>query len=169
MLLVKNISNDMGQGSIFIDPKVKAEMINLRKSGKTYKELATKYKVDHSSIVYHCQEAGLTLKNEQRFALFTLAKQGLTTRQISKRLNLSGTVIDFYCSRHKVKRGCLKTNPNLVFKPVLVKKDEHGVEWHSDLSGGWICVGKSKEQQKVDQLGHKRKELEERRLQMLIY
>ena len=52
---------DRGRGKIFSDVRKLNEMLNLRRSGIGPSELAERYGVDHSTIVYHARKHSLIL------------------------------------------------------------------------------------------------------------
>lgn len=178
----------MARGSTFSDPDVKAEMLELRLKGYSYVELAKKYRVDHTTIIYHCQVAGLTVSRDVRDTIFGLIKQGFSKEQVIEQLKISGTVVDFYCYRYGQEGTKIFGRTNLHLEPVaprtpkIIKDqvtpptkaiqtriDDRGVEWRDDGHGGWICNGKSEKQYKQEANEKKKKDLEKKRLAMLSY
>lgn len=55
-----------GRGKIFDDLRRLNEMISARQSGVGPSELARRYGVDHSTIIYHCRRNGVTKENVER-------------------------------------------------------------------------------------------------------
>jgi len=177
----------------FADPEIKKEMLNLRLQGLSYNEISKRYNADYSTIIYHCKEAGLTLKTEVKKQLFGMLIEGSPCDDIVNKLNIPKQVVDFYHTRYRiegdklpfVKSQFLKIRAKRerlyekkkeaeskllkINKTKRVKIDERGVEWCSDLMGGWICLGKSSKQQQLAILSQKKKDLELKRIKMLIY
>jgi len=53
---------------------------------------------------------------------------------------------------------------------IIFKIDKRGIRWRKNsLLDEWICCGQSKEQRQINALNNKKKELELKRLKMLIY
>ena len=186
----------VGLGHVFDNPRVKREMLILRIRGYSYVLLSRRYNVDHTTIVYHCNQAGICLKEDVRRQMFQLIKNNIPFSDISKRLGILEEVIKFYIgicgingdkvfSRRvpgvykqiiklppKVERPIEKVKiANKKEEPLLTltRTDSRGVEWVPDNRGGWICAGRPKEVIPFDEENKKKKALELKRLQMLAY
>lgn len=54
------MKRSVGYGHVFTDdPSKKEEMVQLRKAGYSLTDIARKYGVDHTTIIYHCRAAGI--------------------------------------------------------------------------------------------------------------
>lgn len=173
----------MARGHTFLDPAVKEEMIDYRRQGYSYVEIGRKYHVHHSTIIYHCQKAGLTLGENDRKKVFDLIQEGFSASEVALKLNIPSTVVDFYCYRDNVEGEKLlfRTKLNLqpitpkckrVFRKALsgnTKIDDRGVEWRKGIGCEWICLGKTEKQALIDAMHEKDKILEKRRAEMLAY
>jgi hypothetical protein len=173
----------MARGHTFSDPEVKKEMLDLRRKGYSYMEIARKYSVDHTSILYHCQKAGLTLTEEEKIKLFDLVKGGRSSAEVGLRLRVPPTVVEFYCFRYGVggdkvlfmSKSCLNLPPlnppsgNPTSTVERMKIDSRGVEWFMDAQGTWLCVGKTERQMRIDKTDEKKRNLEKKRLELLAY
>ena len=185
----KNLSNKaMARGHTFSDPNVKEEMLDLRRQGYSYVEIARKYHADHTTILYHCKKAGLILGRDAIQRLFCLVKQGLSAVDVGLRLHIPSTVVDFYCFRYGVVGNGIvfrtKTKLKSIVEPKpngpvysklpkslnqFTKVDERGVEWIMGVDNQWICMGKTEKQYRLEQVEEKKRILEKRRLEMLTY
>jgi hypothetical protein len=174
----------MARGHTFENSKKKREMLNYRKQGYTYLQIARKYGADRTTIIYHCQRAGLSLKDNVRIKLYDLIDQGFSPSEVALELKIPSTVVEFYCDRYKVIEGRLFVNKKLNLEPISsepsqkkysrsrgvdYKIDERGVEWRKDLNDQWVCMGKTMKQRRLDEVNKKKRLLEEKRLDMLTY
>ena len=191
------MGNSCGKGHIFNSTEKKEEMLSLRMMGYSIVQLATKYNVDHTTIMYHCRQNGIAIKYKIREELYRLLKAGEPVDEISKKLDLIPEVIDLYIrvfgvdgnkifARRKYKlKNIIVKKPKIekIFK-IRVKKgktietalsppstiiDKNGVEWLDTGNGRRICVGRTEESMKESLEKKKKKELELKRLQMLKY
>jgi len=46
---------------IFKDKNIKDEMLKLRREGFSYSYLSKRFKVNHSTIIYHCRKEGIAI------------------------------------------------------------------------------------------------------------
>jgi len=181
----------MGRGHTFLDKKTKEEMLDLRRKGYTYFEIARKYNSTHTTIVYHCKRAGLFLKKEDKEAICTLVKKGFSATDIGLKLNVPSTMVDFYCFKNGIRGKRLIYRTKLDLEPISVKPprkkrelrllkpkgdftqlfkvDERGVEWVKDERDKWICLGKSEKQQYIDDINRKKEILKIKQLKMITY
>lgn len=139
---IKNkMYRSVGYGHVFSDPKIKKEMLSLRKQGLSFPEIAALYHVDHSTIVYHCQNAGISPDRK------------------NKKIIIPKTII----AKQEILEKIRKDGP-------MMKIDERGVKWVREKPWGeWICFGKTGKQKKIEESNKKKKELESKRLKMLLY
>ena len=159
------------------------ELISLRLKGYTITDIARKYKVDHSSIIYHLQKAGVALKKNVRDELLRLAIRGYSLGAITKSLGIPSPVVEYYCVHHGIQ---IVPKKKKVILPPLVPKlpgwgtkrksplvvggiDARGVEWRTDELGNRICLGRSDQRRKIDSVKEAEKALKRRRLDMLKY
>ena len=87
---------------LFRDPEVKAEMLDLRRQGYTFSDIARKYGADCTTILFHCQIAGLALTMEQQKEMRVLIRENLSVEEVGDRLGVNGSVITLYCTRNGV-------------------------------------------------------------------
>ena len=177
--------------NIFDNPRVKKEMLILRIRGYSSVTLARRYGVNHTTILYHCRQAGICITTQVRKQLFQFIKNGLCIIDVSRKLNIPEDVIKFYTEIYgnngdklfsrkaphtpsqiiklppKVERPSGKSKEEL--PSTLTRTDSRGVEWVQDNRGNWICAGKPKEVIQFDEENKKKKALELKRLQMLSY
>jgi hypothetical protein len=179
----------MGRGHTFSNQMIREEMLDFRRKGYSYIDIARKYNSDHTTILYHCRRAGLVLNEELKNELYSLVKKGFSAIDVGKKLNIPSTVVDFYCFRYGVRGKKLTCRTKLHLDPIsikpkrikrekiiiikhqsqLLKIDEKGTEWLIESSGELVCLGKSKKQEKIDEGNKKKKELELKRLEILTY
>lgn len=174
----------MARGHLFSDPKIREEMLNLRLQGMSYKNLAKKYGVATSAIIYQCKIGGLILKEDDKKAIFELKKKGCSPKEAATILKASGTVVEFYYSHYEESNGIIiykktyfeTSSPDELDYPLKVdprddrfRVDERGVGWVKDEIEGWICLGKTEKQRRLDEKKKKKKELEQKRIDMLTY
>lgn len=121
----------MARGHIFRNPKKKEEMLNLRIRGYSYERIAHKYKVDHTTIIYHCQVAGITLPLRVRNEMYAFIKQSVPAADIALKLTISVDVINRYIAIYgqygnKVfSRRVIQTNPvPLGARPINIRKSK---------------------------------------------
>ena len=169
-----------------------AEMLELRRQGYTFADIARKYGADHTTIMFHCQRAGLALNRTQQKEMRGLMQGGHTVEETAALLGVSSTVVTLYCSQHGVPgsdefppKGALKRleeakgkqhasekreekKKELGIQPAF-KIDERGVAWRRDGEGEWICMGRSKYFQATAKKKLAKKDLELKRLSMLKY
>lgn len=88
----------MARGNIFSNPKKKENMLILRIKNYSYEKIAARYGVDHTTIIYHCKEAGITLPIDIRNKMYELIDDGIPIVDISGKLGISMEVIDLYTS-----------------------------------------------------------------------
>lgn len=133
-----------GQKKIFNDLDTRAQMLDLRRSGYSYKAIAIKYGVDHTTIIYHCRRAGLLLDGIQ------------PTVKVNK-----------------LKRGCGMIGASSddlgsgVVSVINVEGQRPG--WHKDEHGDWICLGRTTVELKQEEQSRKKRELDRQRIAMLSY
>lgn len=162
---------------LFRNPEVRAEMLNLWTRGYSCSKLSRKYNCDRASIIYQCQKAGLALKQDVRNKLFALIKQGFTPEKVAEELNLTITVVKLYYDWYPNKKAKLFNQTKLQIigdvvinpKDIIIRVDDRGVEWRDDGRGGWICMGMSIKNQRQKAVEKKKKELEKKRADLLIY
>lgn len=90
----------MARGRIFSDPQKRANMLKLRIRGYSYVRLARKYNVDHTTIIYHCKEAGIALPVKIKNEMYNFIKMGVLPNDISFKLGIRKEVIDFYIATY---------------------------------------------------------------------
>lgn len=190
------MSNIIGRGHIFEDPKKIEEMLNLRMMGYSYVQIARRYDVDHSTIIYHCQKNRMSLRSETKKELYDLIKQNATIEEISKKLIIPLETINLYLSIYgldgkkiysrrftRVGRLKKKLKPKKIIKIKDIKEykiedvpcskltitDKRGVIWFINNRGERICMGKTEETIKKEVEEKKKKQLELKRLKMLKY
>lgn len=88
------------RGRIFANPAKKEEMLSLRRKGYSYIQLSRKYKVDHTTIIHHCQMAGLALGEGDRVELFKMLKSGVDHEEISLQLRIRVDTIKYYIEKY---------------------------------------------------------------------
>ena len=178
---------------LFRDPEVKAEMLDLRRQGYTFSDIARKYGADCTTILFHCQIAGLALTMEQQKEMRVLIRENLSVEEVGDRLGVNGSVITLYCTRNGVpgsdrfptkgvikkmeleegqihaqeKRNSAKRTGPL--NKILFKTDERGISWRTDEKGEWICLGRSEYRQKTLSVKEKKRRLEQKRAEILNY
>ena len=112
----------MKSNDLFTEEK-KNEMLELRMKGYSYPQLAQKYGVHDTTIIYHCKHAGITLKEEEKNCILKMSKEGMSNIDISLKIGVAVSVVEFYISRYN-EYGVVKTHtPNCplvreVLKPV---------------------------------------------------
>lgn len=83
----------------------KSDLLRECNKGKTIAELANKYDVSYATMRKHLQELKIPVKNETRRLnkklIQNLAKQGITIKEISKRLNCTEPAIRYYIKGRK--------------------------------------------------------------------
>lgn len=92
----------MARVRIFSDPKVKEEMLDLRRKGHSFSYIARKYNTDHTTIMFHCQAAGLALTETQKEIMYSLIREGFSVEEVGIQLDIAGAVIEMYCSKYGV-------------------------------------------------------------------
>lgn len=177
---------------LFWDSEVKEEMLELRRQGYTFSDIARKYGADHSTIIFHCRAAGLALTGDQKREMFDLIKEGQTVEEVGEQLGVDGSVIELYCIQHGVhgskqfptkgeikKLELLEGQMNAqeirdimkradpVMK-ILCKTDKRGAFWRTDERGEWICLGRLEYKRNVS-VTEKKERLNQKRLEMLRY
>jgi hypothetical protein len=177
----------VGKGTVFSEPAVKAEMLSLRRAGYSYIQIARKYGVDHSTIVYHCKKAGLLLFTDKWLLgeMLDKVRAGVDIDSVAILYGCSRTVIESYCHRAGITGIEVSKNqdslppltpdlPELGEVPVLILTKKTEVVrpgWRLDERGEWICLGPNKESDKerkeIKERNHRA--LEKRRLEMLTY
>lgn len=181
--------HSIGHGHVFDDPKKKAEMIALRLQGYPYGDIARKYNVDHTTIIYHCRVAGLLIFSDPFIRDEMLAKiaAGESTVKVAEFYNCLPSVVESWCRRSGMK-GVASTAIKIHLFPPAPRKHTGGRPkkplteaqqykafeksrpgWRRDEKGDWICLGKSQRQAKRDVKDRARRTLEKRRLEMLTY
>lgn len=178
---------------LFRDPEMLKEMLDLRRKGHTFSYIARQFGADHTTIMFHCQAAGLALTAVQKEAMYDRVRQGWSVEEIGEELGVDSTVIELYCSQHGVagseqfitrsalkdielterqeyvrkrKELELKTGP---INKVLFKTDSRGISWRTDEKGEWICLGRTEYRPTILSIGEKKKRLNQKRLEMLKY
>ena len=178
---------------LFKDKEIKEEMLDLRRQGYTFSDIARRYGADHTTIMFHCQIAGLTLTNEQQKEMRKLIREGLSVDQVGEILGVAGTVVDFHCRQKGVagstqyptrseaqkleleegqihaqeKRDLAKRIDPL--NKILFKTDSRGISWRTNERGEWICLGRSEYRQKILSVKEKKRRLEQKRAEILNY
>jgi hypothetical protein len=192
MAKILKSSNKQGFGRIFSNPKVKMEMLSLRLAGYSYHQIALKYGVDHTTIVHHCKNAGLTIGGvrERRRMQELFAVKEMSNEDIAMVTGVDIAMVALNRSNWKSQNGSKKKNKQQKVLPKLtinksmvwaehetnthlrdriIKIDKRGVEWRKDEQGEWICLGRSEATERKDRDEKKKKALEEKRLSMLSY
>lgn len=168
-------------------------MLDLRRKGHSFSYIARQYGADHTTIIFHCQAAGLALTAEQKRIMWSLIRDGLSVEEVGEELGVDSTVIELYCSQHGVAgsdkfltRSALKdmelterqehtrakkelerkTNP---INKILFKTDSRGISWRTDEKGEWICLGRVEYRPTIPTLSEKRRILNKKRLEILKY
>jgi len=187
----------MARGSIFSNHNKLRKMLQLRIAGYSYLYLAKLFNVHHSTIMYHCQEAGISLNEGKRKEMYRLINKKVSKENIATRLDITREVIEYYINfygedekkmfsrRYINLYSKAKPKSNKVVKvkkekpagvitnietPVLINKiDERGVMWIKSEDGKWICMGMSKKAIIKEEENKKIKALELKRLQLLTY
>lgn len=170
-----------GYTRVFRRPEIKEEMLDLRRQGYSYSELARKYGCDHTSIIHQCILAGIALTGNIRNQVSSLIKRGISPEEVAERFGISSTVVELYSYRKSLSQA----NPKLehiarippeivepVAKPektILTRMDERGVEWRRIGQDDWVCMGRTEKQYKKDEIERRRRELEAKRIEMLTY
>lgn len=115
-----------GATKIFTPEKIK-EVINLRKMGYPYSVLAKKYKVDHTTIIYHCRDAGISLRRCQKKIINSLLSQGASAEKISEILKIPLEAAEYHISMFKIagdrlySKMLISSLPPLINKPIIKK------------------------------------------------
>jgi DNA-binding NarL/FixJ family response regulator len=83
----------------------KSDLLRECNKGKTIAELANKYDVSYATMRKYLQELNIPVKNETRRldkkVIKTLVKQGLTIKEISRKLNCTEPAIRYYVKGRK--------------------------------------------------------------------
>lgn len=172
-----------GQGRVFRDPAIKAEMIALRDAGYSYKDIAIKYGVDHTTIIYHCRKAKMVVFGDPviKKEMLDRVRSGGNIDEIAAHYGVNRTVIESYCHRSGIKGvSVTRTHVRLFPKAIQVyeetlpiapvdEPEEIRPGWRRDEKGDWICLGKSKKEAKADAKTRAQKEIQKRRIDMLTY
>lgn len=143
-----------GRGQVFKDPEKKAEMISFRAKGYAYADIARYYGVDHTTIMYHCR----------------VARQSGTMVDSSGGREGPKLVATVKEARTRLTQPPLR--PQRLKPPTLTqlkKAEEKRPGWMLDDHNEWICCGKSINERKQDEVSRRKKELEQRRISMLVY
>lgn len=86
----------MARGRIFLNPKKKEEMLILRIKNYSYERIAKKYKVHHTTVIYHCQQAGITLPWKLKDQMYEFIGRGVPIEEVSDRLSIPMDIINLY-------------------------------------------------------------------------
>lgn len=124
---------------IFKDKEIKEDMLNLRRKGYSYNYLSKLFKVDHSTIMYHCKKAGIQVPT---------------------------SII--YKDEVKVEIN-VESKPYVQPIIVQTKTDARGTEWFLGADDEWICMGKSVKELKKDAQSRKLRILENKRTALFNY
>lgn len=178
---------------IFSHPEVLEEMLELRRQGHTFSDIARKYGADHTTVMFHCQAAGLALTAAQKLEMYKLIREGLSVDDVGGELGVSGWLVEFYCNQNGVpgsdkyptkayyKKMQLDENQlNAMEKrdaarkrkraaKLMFKTDERGVMWRTDEFGEWICLGKESYKRGAISSKDKKEILNKKRREMLEY
>lgn len=189
----------LGRGHAFDNPTKLAEMLELRRQWYSYHDIAFRYGIDHSSVVYQCMKAGVSLTKKQYALLCELVLEGFSIEAISERIGATNEVIEAYCLYYGVRgSNVYPLRKRIVGKfsekcldPTRIEQlsqrrkaieqrkelnenpisrlDEHGVLWRQDGTGGWICMGKQSELPASFKEKDKKRIHSMRQLKMLTY
>jgi biotin operon repressor len=189
----------MARGKIFSNHNRLEKMLRLRTAGYSYIYLAKLFNVDHTTVIYHCRKAGISITGKKRKEMYLLMDKGVSKNQISSELGIGKEVVERYIELYKeggkkmysrkyinffkkikpkekkqIKIKKEKLIPKLIPKSeevpiILTKTDKRGVLWRDNGKGKWICVGMSKEAKIIEEETKRRKALELKRLQLLAY
>lgn len=179
-----------GWGHVFDDLNLKNEMLELRRQGYAFTDLARKYGVDHTTIVYHCRKAGLLRFSDDPVArqqMLAAVAAGEPIDVVAARFGSTPAIVVSWCKRSKMKghfmgRNALHLFPSLPRKPhkpriprpmsqfemdKMVARTRPG--WRLNEKREWVQIPKSYRQIKKDVKDKNKLALEEKRLKMLTY
>lgn len=100
---------------VFKNLKKKAEMLSQRKAGRSYVDLARHYGVDHTTIIYHCEKAGLLVFSDiqKRNEMLQKVIDGQSIEDVSILYEVPRTMIESYCIRAGIKGMKVQTSARL--------------------------------------------------------
>ena len=80
-------------------------MLSLRQSGRSYVDIARHYGVDHTTIIYHCEKAGLLLfsDDKKRQEMLQKVRDGQSVEDVAILYEVPSTMIESYCKRAGMK------------------------------------------------------------------
>lgn len=141
-----------GHGHVFDDPKVKEQMLNFRLEGYSYTDIARRYDVDHTTIMYHCRKAGIAPAG-----IMVELPDGQTVLQKYKLPRLE----------EPAPRPPRPPKPLTLAQIRDARPKRPG--WRQDEKGEWICIGLSIKGHRDLLKKRHREEVEQLRVSLLIY
>ena len=156
---------------VFRDPDLLNEMLDLARLGKSWSELARRYRVDHTSIIWRCKTAGITLQDKATvkknilLGVFGNMEQSPARRALLNKLRrdilnlilkdkmLIEDIADLYSITVDTIVSYFEQNKINIEEVYIKAKMDPGVgyftedgkpRWRKDKIEGKICLGKSR-------------------------
>lgn len=108
---------------------MKEDILKLRKEGKSYSEIKSILGCSKSTISYHCADGQKEksklrqqkTKKSNKYKILSLRKKGFSLRKIAKILNLSKSIVTYYCYP-KSKENCRKRQVKYRKNNIMIEK-----------------------------------------------
>lgn len=182
-----------GLSHVFDDEAKKKEMVSLRRKGISYLDLAHMYKVDHTTIMYHCVSSLHKNLQRRRYGLkaeiIKMLKQEKTLLAIGREYGVTKLEVEKCCEIFGIpwyskedRRKAKEELRNEIFKklekkeapkpalPVYIKTlPPERPGWEKDSEGFWYNRGQSVKEREEEIKRRKRREQEEARKDLLSF
>ena len=168
--ITKNkVDKRIGHKCVFKNKARKEELLQGRKNGLSIIALSKKFNVDHSTVIYHLQKAGLIIDKHERKKMIRDVKKTKNLTEVAKKYNIHENSVIFWSRNSQIDLSKCVYIPWKKKETNKTSSKNKRPGWMPDEKGGWICLGKNMSQINKEKAIKRKKEQEEYRNKLLDY